>query len=116
MTKIENNYDLAARTMDLSQNLILFLKSCPKTSLAIPLIDQCLRAGTSIGANYREANGGSSRKDFFNKILRQDPSIDQTKFPTDPGQRYKAWEKTVRTPWPISVLAARTRMVPWAVA
>lgn len=62
-------YDLEERTLDFSEKLVSFLKSCPKTQLTIPLVDQCLRAGTSIGANYREANGGSSRKDFFNKIF-----------------------------------------------
>ena len=54
--------------MRFSKNLIAFLKACPKNSLTLALIDQCLRAGTSIGANYREANGGSSKKDFYNKI------------------------------------------------
>lgn len=68
MTKFENNYDLEKRTMDFSQNLIVFLKRSPKNNITLPLIDQCLRAGTSIGANYREANGASSKKDFFNKI------------------------------------------------
>lgn len=68
MTVINNNYDLEDRTMRFSKNLIAFLKACPKNSLTFSLIDQCLRAGTSIGANYREANGGSSKKDFFNKI------------------------------------------------
>ena len=68
MTKFENNYDLEDRTMQFSKNLILFLKACPKNNLTLTLVDQCLRAGTSIGANYREANGASSKKDFFNKI------------------------------------------------
>ena len=67
MTQFEN-YDLEKRTIDFSENLIIFLKKCPKTQLTVPLIDQCLRAGTSIGANYREANGASSKKDFFSKI------------------------------------------------
>ncbi|MFZ2484535.1 MAG: four helix bundle protein, partial [Minisyncoccia bacterium] len=30
---------------------------------------QLIRSGTSIGANYMEANGASSRKDFQNKIF-----------------------------------------------
>lgn len=33
-----------------------------------PLISQIVRSGTSIGANYCEANGASSKKDFKNKI------------------------------------------------
>jgi len=48
--------------------LIAFCKICPKNLVTIPIIDQLIRCGTSIGANYREANGASSRKDFQNKI------------------------------------------------
>lgn len=69
MTKFENNYDLEDRTIVFSKNLIGFLKKCQKNVLTIPLISQCLRAGTSIGANYREANGASSKRDFQNKIF-----------------------------------------------
>ncbi len=32
------------------------------------LILQCIRSGTSIGANYHEADGAESRKDFEHKI------------------------------------------------
>lgn len=35
----------------------------------IPIIDQLLRSALSIGANYQEANGASSKKDFKNKIF-----------------------------------------------
>lgn len=34
-----------------------------------PLIAQVIRSATSVGANYCEANGASSRKDFCNKIF-----------------------------------------------
>jgi four helix bundle protein len=61
-------YNLEKRTLDFSIGIIGFLKACPKNQLTIALLDQCLRAGTSIGANYREANGAASKKDFFNKI------------------------------------------------
>lgn len=69
MTKFENNYDLEKRTIEFSKKLISFLKKCPKNIITIPLIDQELRAGTSMGANYCEANGASSKKDFSNKIF-----------------------------------------------
>ena len=62
-------YDLEERTLTFSRKLIKFLKKVPKTVITIPLIDQGLRAGTSMGANYREANGASSRKDFLNKVF-----------------------------------------------
>ncbi|MCL4398058.1 four helix bundle protein [Patescibacteria group bacterium] len=69
MPQFKNNYDLEERTVRFSESLVDFLKACPKTVITIPLIDQGLRAGTSIGANYREANGASSKKDFKNKIF-----------------------------------------------
>lgn len=62
------NYDLEERTIKFSKNLIRLFKKLPRNIITKPLIDQCLRAGTSIGANYREANGASSKKDFSNKI------------------------------------------------
>ncbi len=68
MTEFKNNYDLEQRTLDFSKSLIKLLKRVPKNQTIIPLLDQCLRSGTSIGANYREANGASSKKDFRNKI------------------------------------------------
>lgn len=69
MTQFLNKYDLEERTTIFSENLIEFYKKCPKTIIMTPLISQGLRAGTSIGANYMEANGASSKKDFKNKIF-----------------------------------------------
>lgn len=68
MIQDQNGYNLEKRTIDFSKNLISFLKKVPKNVLTVPNIEQCLRSGTSIGANYREANGASSKKDFLNKI------------------------------------------------
>jgi four helix bundle protein len=42
--------------------------SLPKTREADVLGKQLLKAGTSIGANYREARRGRSRADFASKI------------------------------------------------
>ena len=69
MTQFENKYDLEERTTKFSGKLIIFCKICPKDAITIPLINQLIRSGTSIGANYREANGASSKKDFQNKIF-----------------------------------------------
>jgi four helix bundle protein len=69
MPQFENKYDLETRTTQFSSELIIFCRSCPKDIITIPLINQLIRSGTSIGANYREANGGSSKKDFQNKIF-----------------------------------------------
>lgn len=71
MTKFENksDYDLEKRTVDFSSEIINFCKLLLKDVITLPLISQLIRCGTSIGANYREANGGSSKKDFQNKIF-----------------------------------------------
>ncbi len=71
MAQFENKreYNLETRTGKFSGELIDFCKLCQKDAITLPLINQLIRAGTSIGANYREANGASSKKDFQNKIF-----------------------------------------------
>lgn len=61
-------YDLEDRTAKYSEMIIVLCKKAPKNIVTIPIIDQLLRSGTSMGANYCEANGAASRKDFKNKI------------------------------------------------
>ena len=71
MTQINNkvkNYDLEERTAKFGESVIEFCKHLPKTVISIPLIKQLIRSGTSIGANYMEANGATSKKDFTHKI------------------------------------------------
>src|SRR4051794_86137 len=60
--------DLEQRTKRFSLSLIKFTAVLPRTREADVLGRQLLRSGTSIGANYREANRGVSRADFANKI------------------------------------------------
>ncbi len=70
MTKISNvKYDLEERTAKFAEDIIELCKKTPKNVVTIPTISQLVRSGTSIGANYCEANGASSRKDFKNKIF-----------------------------------------------
>lgn len=60
--------DLEQRTKQFALAVIKFVSALPKTREADILGRQLLRSGTSIGANYREANRGVSRADFANKI------------------------------------------------
>ncbi len=60
--------DLEERTKKFGLAVIKFVSSLPRTREADVLGRQLLRCGTSIGANYREANRGVSRADFTNKI------------------------------------------------
>ena len=57
-------YDLEERTARFGEEIIDFAKKVPKNVITIPLIDQLVRAGTSTGANYCEADCAESRKDF----------------------------------------------------
>jgi len=61
-------YDLEERVTLFSENLITFCKTLTISIVSKPLIDQLIRSGTSIGANYMEANACNSRKDFINKV------------------------------------------------
>ena len=60
--------DLENRTKKFALAVIEFVSSLPRTREADVLGKQLLRSGTSIGANYREANRGVSRADLANKI------------------------------------------------
>lgn len=64
----KSQYDLEERTAKLGENIIEFCKKIPKNTITIPLVDQLIRAGTSIGANYCEADCAETKKDFEHKI------------------------------------------------
>lgn len=68
MNKLEKNYDLEERTAVFSEKIIAVCKVAKKDVITNPIISQLVRSATSIGANYCEANGASSKKDFVNKI------------------------------------------------
>ena len=61
-------YDLEERTAKFGENIIKFANKIPKTPVTIPLIGQLVRAGTSVGANYCEADDAESKLDFKHKI------------------------------------------------
>ena len=73
-------YDLEDRTAKFSSQLIVFCRSIPKDIITNPLISQLVRAGTSIGANYSEADEASSKKDFVNKICIAKKETKETKY------------------------------------
>ncbi len=61
-------YDLIDRTSQFGSNVILFAKSINNDAINKPLISQIVRSSTSIGANYMEADGAESKKDFQHKL------------------------------------------------
>ena len=66
MTK--RKYDLEERTTKFGQQVIVFSRKIYENQVTRPLISQLIRAATSIGANYCEADDAESRRDFKHKI------------------------------------------------
>jgi len=64
----KNNYDLEERTAVFGEQIIKFCRNAKRDPIVLPILTQLVRSATSIGANYMEANGASSPKDFANKI------------------------------------------------
>ncbi len=50
------------------ESVILLLKRFPATPITTPLISQLIRAATSIGANYCEADDTGSKKEFCCRV------------------------------------------------
>lgn len=65
---VKKKYDLEERTAKFGEDIIEFAKKVIKSEVTIPLIGQLVRAGTSVGSNYREADCAESKKDFEHKI------------------------------------------------
>jgi len=60
--------DLPLRTKNFARRIIRLYVSLPKETVAQVLGKQVLRSGTSVGANYREANRARSKAEFISKI------------------------------------------------
>lgn len=96
-------YPLEERTARLGESVILFCKTLHENTISRPLILQIIRSSTSIGANYMEANGASSPKDFQNKIFICKKEAQETKhwlrmlatcFPERKDQIRVLWHET----------------------
>ena len=55
--KLKNaKYDLEQRTARFGEEIIKFCKKIPRNPVTLSLISQLVRLGTSVGANYCEAD------------------------------------------------------------
>ena len=104
MSQVTNKtYDLEERTAKFGEEVIRLCKTLKQDAITRPLISQLVRSATSIGANYMEANGASSRKDFQNKIYICKKEAQETKhwlrmlaicLPQDKEQLRTLWKET----------------------
>jgi len=76
----KNKYDLEERTINFAENVIAFCKKISQNPITNPLINQLIRAGTSIGANYAEADDAESKQDFKHKIAISKKEARETKY------------------------------------
>jgi four helix bundle protein len=90
-------YDLEERTAVYAEQVIDFAAEVERNPVTLPLITQLVRAGTSIGANYCEADDAESRKDFRHKIGLCRKEARETKY----------WFRMIARGAPKSKLAAR---------
>ncbi len=96
------NYDLEERTAKFGEDIIKFCQIIKQDIITRPIINQIIKSGTSIGANYMEANQASSKKDFRNKIRISQKEANETKHwlrmiatavPTKKQEARKLWQE-----------------------
>ena len=72
-------FDLEERTALFGESIVRFSKQIPRNPTNNRLIDQLVGCGTSVGANYCEADERVSKKDFRNVIGRCAKEAKETK-------------------------------------
>ena len=72
--------DLAERTKRFALQIIRLFSALPKTTEAQVMGKQVLRSGTSVGANYREAQRGRSKAEFTAKCGDCLREIEETRY------------------------------------
>jgi len=76
MDKIE----LERRTKEFALRVIRFVAQLPKNRVTDVMGYQLVKSGTSIGANYREANRAQSRSDFIHKVALVEKEAAETQY------------------------------------
>lgn len=65
---MKDEVDLISRTKVFALRVVRMFSALPKSTEAQVLGKQVLRSGTSVGANYREAQRARSKAEFVSKI------------------------------------------------
>ena len=76
---VKHPFDLEERTAQFGEAIVRFSKKIPRDPTNNRLIDQLVGCGTSVGANYCEADERVSKKDFRNVIGRCVKEAKETK-------------------------------------
>ena len=76
----EFSKELEKRTLKFAVQIIRLSTTLPNTPEARVIRNQITKCGTSVGANYREANRSRSKADFKNKIAICESEASETQF------------------------------------
>src|SRR5262245_39192801 len=74
------NSDLKVRTKEYALSVIRLFAALPKRTESQILGRQLLRSGTSVGAQYREANRAKSNAEFISKIEGLLQELEETEY------------------------------------
>jgi four helix bundle protein len=72
--------NLKKRTKEFAVRIINLVNALPKNSIGRTIGNQLLRAGTSVGSNYRAACRAKSKADFIYKINIVEEETDESAF------------------------------------
>ena len=75
-----SNENLKLRTKPFALRVIKLVESLPKDQVSRVLSNQLLRAGTSVGANYRAACRSQSAAEFISKMGTVEEEADESGF------------------------------------
>jgi len=84
---------LEKRTREFAVRIICLSSTLPNTPEARVIRSQITKSGTSIGANYREANRARSKADFKNKICESEASETQCWLEIIVKVKWLSWAK-----------------------
>ena len=80
MKKEKFSTDLEKRTRKFAVKIIQLSSKLPRTPEGQVIRNQITKSGTSVGANYREANRARSKADFKNKIKICESEASETQY------------------------------------
>src|SRR5262245_26782999 len=76
----KTTFDLAERTAKFGESVIRFCTAIRRNAITSPIISQLVRAGTSIGSNYCEADEAGTKKKFKYRISMSCRESRETKY------------------------------------
>lgn len=79
LTQSGKPFDFEKRTALFGEQVISLMNKTFRNEINRPFINQLVRSATSVGANYIEADGAISKRDFRNKLAISRKEAKETK-------------------------------------